>query len=195
MGVDAESRGKTAVPLGHRIRAGAHRAIRYRGENESVAAYPRVQGRRPFYTPSPVLAENLDELGVQRHPPVLMGLGALFPDLTGNLGDAALEADYAGIEIELRPRSPHTPPRRAPVVMVNQTRVPQSGSFHASVRIVAASAAVGGFGFGRGTFGGSVCSTGFTAIQPNARRGRMRRLGPSVPRPANASEPVRPGRT
>src|SRR6478609_4874916 len=63
-------------------------------------------------------------------------------------------------------RKPQTSPRRAPVVIVNSTRTPQSGSFHASSRINAASAAVGGDGLGRGVGGGSVWSIGLTAIHP-----------------------------
>jgi hypothetical protein len=47
----------------------------------------------------------------------------------------------------------HSSPRRAPVVMANHTNAPQSGSFQASFTSRAASAADGGFGFGRGTAG------------------------------------------
>lgn len=64
-------------------------------------------------------------------------------------------------------RNPHSSPRRKPVTIVSQTSTAQSGSFDASSRIRAASAAVGGRGFGAGCGGASAFSIGFRAIQPH----------------------------
>jgi len=57
---------------------------------------------------------------------------------------------------------PHSSPLRFPATIVSQINVPQSGSFHASVTIRAASAADGGRGFGLGAGGGSAESKGLT---------------------------------
>ena len=64
--------------------------------------------------------------------------------------------------LEERSRRAHSSPRRAPVVIANQINVPQSGSFHASFTIRAASTALGGCGFGMGAAGGSAWCSGLT---------------------------------
>jgi hypothetical protein len=46
-------------------------------------------------------------------------------------------------------RSALISPRRRPVIIVSHSNIPQSGSAHAAFRIRAASAALGGSGFGR----------------------------------------------
>ena len=62
-----------------------------------------------------------------------------------------------------RQRNAHSSPRRAPLTIVSQTNIPQSGSTRNDSAIKrAASSGVGGCGSGDGTGGGSAWSIGLT---------------------------------
>ena len=56
-------------------------------------------------------------------------------------------------------------PRRIPVVIAVQMKVPQSGSRHDALTMRAASAGVGGCGLGLGAGGGSASAIGLTFTQ------------------------------
>mgnify|MGYP003291264845 CR=1 FL=1 len=60
-----------------------------------------------------------------------------------------------GLAISSTNRSAHSSPRRAPVVIASQTRMPHSGSFQASAAMRAACAGDGGCGSGVGGVGAS----------------------------------------
>jgi hypothetical protein len=65
-----------------------------------------------------------------------------------------------------------------PVTIVSQSSVPQSGSFHASAMILAASSADGGRGLDIGTAGGSAKAIGYpeTYFRRTARRNAPLRI-------------------
>ncbi|MGH3616227.1 MAG: hypothetical protein ACRDRK_27265 [Pseudonocardia sp.] len=153
--IDADPSRKPSVALSHRVRVTDRRAIRRWREHEPVAPDLRVDKRGALVAERAVYAQDLDHLGVERHAPVLVGLGVLLPTLASGLADARPKIATALSRSSYDQRSPQTSPRRAPVVMANRMNVPQSGSFHASLRIAAASAGVGDEGLGRGVDGGS----------------------------------------
>lgn len=103
MGVEAQPAGHPPVPLGHRVRARLSAEVRRRREHEPIATDLRVYGFRSLVAPLPMLDQHVDQLGVERHPTVLVGLGVLFPLIARDLSDAAAEDRHPGGKIEVGP--------------------------------------------------------------------------------------------
>ena len=168
MGVDAEPVGEPAVPLRHRRRHEVRRAVRDEREHERVAASYDAQRRRALRRSAPS-ARRAPRLSRGRaRPAAAGGSWCPSPPVPAVLRDGAPVGEHAGRRSTSDQRSAHSSPRRAPVVIVSQTSVPQSGSSHAASTIRAASSADGGCGSGRRAAGARPAATGFVADPPPA---------------------------
>lgn len=98
--VDAEPLRQPAVPLGHRVGLRPLRAVGRRREHEAITLHSHVERGGVRLAAGPVRAQQLHEVLVQRHAPVLMILHVLLPDLPADLRRAAPEYDDAVGQVE-----------------------------------------------------------------------------------------------
>lgn len=153
------------VSLRDRGRQQKSRSVGSSGEHIGIGGHGEAKVVRPRPRAVSVLDEQVDGLAVERDPALLMCLrvalappaGLALPDRSAYPGDGALR-----IQVEIVPAQGAVSPRRTPVVIAVQIKVPQSGSRHASLTMRAACSAVGGCGFGLGAAGGSAWLIGLT---------------------------------
>jgi hypothetical protein len=156
IGGDAEPVGQTLVPLRHPIRSQERRSICSAGEHERGWWQFEPQRRRAGAATLEMLAQHDNGLRIEGNPPLLMGLelGLNQRPCSVRIACRSQIVSLPFSRLTADHRMAQTSPRRAPVVIVDHTNAPQSGSLQAAFTIRAASAGVGGCGFGLGAAGG-----------------------------------------
>src|SRR5262249_32314762 len=158
--------GDAGVRLGDGVGLEGDAAVGGWGEDVGVGGEIHAGGLGAGFAAVTVGAEDLDGLGVQRDAALLVGLGVFLVDVGADLGGGAAVGDHGVVQGDALAAQAAQLAAAGPVIMVSQTRVPQSSFFcQAALSRRAASSALGGSGSGCGRDGLlATVSSGFTAI-------------------------------
>lgn len=102
--VDAEPGCEPAVPLSNGVGSVATAVVRFGGEDVIGSVGVSAELRQAVKVPTAQLTQHFDRLGVESHPPLLVRLGVLLPQLAVFVQvGAAPQRQHTGVQVEMLP--------------------------------------------------------------------------------------------